>query len=310
MPTPRDVHVDAILSNISIAYTNDTYIGEQIFPAVKVDKQSDKYYIFDQEHWFRDEAKLRAPGGASEGGGFSLSTDTYFCQEFAWHDVLPDEVKRNADSILRIETAKVNFVTEKILLKIEREIASKVQTHGNWGNSTQLSGTSQWSDYDNSDPIADIETGIQTVQDATGQPVNTMVLSVAVWRKLRHHPQLLDRLAVTSLRTATLDTLKALVGVDKILVGSALYNSSNRGVTASYSHIWNKNVWLGHVSKSPARETPAAGYVFIWTENGQMRGIRRWRDERHHSDIIEGFTCFDPKVTGTNLGYVIRDSVA
>ena len=45
MPTVRDVHVDAVMSSISIAYRNAAYIGEQVFPRVPVAKKSDLYFV-------------------------------------------------------------------------------------------------------------------------------------------------------------------------------------------------------------------------------------------------------------------------
>ena len=61
-PTRNDVHLNAALTNISIAYKNPSYIAEQVFPVVRVQKQSDYYFIFDAGAWFRDEVQVRAPG--------------------------------------------------------------------------------------------------------------------------------------------------------------------------------------------------------------------------------------------------------
>ena len=314
-PTASDVHVDQILSNISIKYKNRLYIGEKIFPLVRSEKQSDKYYLFPLSEWFRDEAKKRAPGSASEGGGFPLSDDTFFCEERSFHTQLEDEVLKNADSVLRIEANKTDFVTEKILIRLERVVADMCFTAGNWSNSVTLSGTNQWSDYDNSDPIANLETGIDAVEDATGMPVNTIVIGKSVWRKIKHHPQLLDRLPSTGLKTATVATLRDLLqngdeAPIRIMVGNALYNNAKRGADDSLTQIWGKHVWLGHVAEAPARETPSAGYTFYWPVEGQIRGVRRWREEKIHSDIIEAFMNFDDKVVSADLGYVIRDAVA
>ncbi|NBO09074.1 MAG: hypothetical protein EBV30_06965, partial [Actinobacteria bacterium] len=62
-PTSGDVHVDAILTNISVAYIQEqaAYVASRIFPTVPVEKQSDKYFIYTKGDWFRDEAQLRAP---------------------------------------------------------------------------------------------------------------------------------------------------------------------------------------------------------------------------------------------------------
>ena len=37
------VHQDQILTNISLGFPNNGFVGEQLFPVVRVKKQSDKY---------------------------------------------------------------------------------------------------------------------------------------------------------------------------------------------------------------------------------------------------------------------------
>jgi len=44
-PTPRDAHLDSALTSVSIAYRNPTYIADQVFPTVGVNKQSDYYFV-------------------------------------------------------------------------------------------------------------------------------------------------------------------------------------------------------------------------------------------------------------------------
>ena len=61
----RDVHIDAMLTNLSIGYKNDLYIADQIAPIVPVRRQSDIIPKYDQSHWFRNQAAIRAPGTAS-----------------------------------------------------------------------------------------------------------------------------------------------------------------------------------------------------------------------------------------------------
>ena len=49
MPEVSQVHIDAALTNVSVAYRNPDYIADIIAPQVAVRKQSDKYYIYDAE---------------------------------------------------------------------------------------------------------------------------------------------------------------------------------------------------------------------------------------------------------------------
>ena len=61
-PTAQQVHIDQALTNIAIRYSNEKYVFDQIFPRVPVQKQTDKFFKFTKEHWFRDDAMPRAPG--------------------------------------------------------------------------------------------------------------------------------------------------------------------------------------------------------------------------------------------------------
>ena len=47
-PTLNDSHVDAILTNISVAYMQkqENFIAEKVFPNIPVDKKSDKYFVY------------------------------------------------------------------------------------------------------------------------------------------------------------------------------------------------------------------------------------------------------------------------
>ena len=100
MPTLHDVHIDGPLSNVSIAYRNETYLADQVFPILPVTKKSDKYFVFGREAWFRNVAAERAPGDAAKEIDYGITTASYNCVVKALAHVVPDEVRMNADSPL------------------------------------------------------------------------------------------------------------------------------------------------------------------------------------------------------------------
>jgi hypothetical protein len=288
---------------------------------VPVEKASDKYYIFDKAEWFRDTAKKRAPGTASDRHGFTLSNDNYFCEEYTEATTLTNEDRANADSILNLEAEKARFVTEKILLRYEIDVAALCTTNTNWGTNYSTP-TYAWDDYDNSDPLIDIENAKDQIEGNTGQPVNKMIIAYDVWKALKHHPALLERMPSTALKSASIDLLRNLTEIQEIHVAGGIKNTSASGATASYSRIWTEDVWMGHVASGPAKATPTALYGFVWPYSTQedsskianmgnkgIRGIRRWRDENIHSDVIEGYMNYDLKVVGTDLGYLLENVI-
>ena len=74
LPTASDVHVNAALSNISIAYMQEAsgFVADKVFPIVPVQRQGDRYFVYNRGDLLRSEAQLRAPGTESAGGGFRL----------------------------------------------------------------------------------------------------------------------------------------------------------------------------------------------------------------------------------------------
>ena len=77
MPTQNSVHLDKLLTNVSIAYLQnpDSFIAGRVFPVLPVSKQSDKYLYLDAADFNRDEMKVRADSSESAGGNFTYSND-------------------------------------------------------------------------------------------------------------------------------------------------------------------------------------------------------------------------------------------
>ena len=44
-PTHADMHIQGALANMSIAYRNESYISDQVFPNLTVRHQADKYWV-------------------------------------------------------------------------------------------------------------------------------------------------------------------------------------------------------------------------------------------------------------------------
>lgn len=321
MPQPvhTDLHVDALLTILSIAYMNEpsAYIADQAFPIVPVKKQSDKLAKYTQDYWFRNEAEIRAPAAEATGGGYEVDTsDTYFCDNYAFKDDIPDETRANYDAPFDPENDSVALVTEKLRLKREVAFATDFFTTGVWtatGSDSDYSGTatSQWSDYANSDPIGDVETAREAIYGGTAKEPNKLILGRAVWAKLKHHPDLVERIKYTQRAILTLDLVAALLEIEQILVGKAIYVTTEEGAsTQTYSYIFGKKMLMIYTPARPSLRTPSAGYTFHWNKFGGISYIRRLRDEKGQYDRIEGHTFFDQKSVSSTCGYLIDNVVA
>jgi hypothetical protein len=313
-PTANDVHIDAILTNISVAYIQDqnAFVASKVFPTIPVEKQSDKYFVYTKGDWFRDEAQLRAPATESAGSGYNLTTATYNTQVYAFHKDVDDQVRANADNPLNPDRDATSFITQRMLLRQEIQWASEFFTTSVWA--TDSTPTNLWNDYTASDPIGDVETAKATILTSTGFLPNTMVMGYDVFRQLRNHPDIVDRVKYTSAENVTEDILARFFGVDRILVARAVKNTGLEGAATSMSSIVGKNAALYYVAPSAGILTPSAGYQFAWRGvsdgMGANIGITRFRMPELRADRIEAQMAWDNKVIAADLGYFFSACVA
>lgn len=322
-PTISDVHVDAILTNISVAYMQkaENMIADKVFPVVPVDKKSDKYFTYDKNDWFRDEAQRRAPGTESAGGGYNLSTDTYSADVWAFHKDVDDQTLANADTPLNPLREAAEFVTSRLLLRREVQFISDFMTTGVWANEVTgvASGATtnqfiQWNNYTNSDPIEDIEKAKEQILSTTGYEGNTLVLGYQVFRQLKNHPDIVDRYKYTTSSVITEDMMARLFGVDRLLVAKSVRATNAEGLAGSYAFNFGKAANLLHVAPNPGLMTPSAGYIFAWTGVsgglGSTIGTSQFRMESLKAARIEAEVAFDNKVVAQDLGYFFGSAVA
>jgi hypothetical protein len=322
-PTLNDVHVDAILTNISVAYIQkqDNFIADKVFPVIPVDKKSDKYFVYTKNDWFRDEAQRRADSTESAGSGYNLTTGTYSTDVWAFHKDVGDQTVANSDAPLNPLREAAEFVTQRLLLRRELQFVSDFFTTGVWGTDiTGVSGTpstnqvKQWSDYTASDPINDIEAAKSSILSSTGIEANTLVLGYEVFRQLKNHPDLVDRIKYTSSQTITTDMLAAMFDIPRVMVAKAVKATNNEGATGAYGFAYGKGALLCNVAENPGVLTPSAGYQFSWTGVsaglGANIGTSSFRMESLKATRVEAEMAFQNKVIGADLGYFWNTIVA
>lgn len=306
-PTERQAHIDVGLSNVSIAYRNGSYIADQIFPVVPVPKATNKYWKFTKADWLRDEAFVRAPGTRARRAEYAISSEPYVCVEWALAKGVPDEVQDMADEPLRPLISATEFVTDKILMRVERDVLGEVFGNSKWSSSATPS--TLWSS-DSSDPLTDIETAVYTVAKSIGREPNIAVIGRGLWRYLKNHPDIADRIKYGGTPGApaaiTLSAVASLIGIQKFLVASGVYDSTQEGGTSSVGMIAGNHMWIGYVSPTPALDVPSAGYVFQY----KSREVSRFREDQERQDIVEARMSWDTVLTATDAGYLIKQAVA
>lgn len=307
-PTYQQYHTDLPLTNISIAYTPGEYISANVFPAVKVEKISGKYYNYDKSSWLRTEMAARAPGAkAVRTAGYPVSSSAYACVEIALATGIPDEDVDNSDAPLRPLEDKTRWLTEQAYLQIEVDVAAVAFGNSVWSGSATPS--TLWGNQ-TSTPLQDVEAAACAIRLTIGRSGLSGVLGYEVWSKLKHHAQVEERIKYGATPGApaviTLNAVAALMDLDSINVGTAIRNSAADGATDAIAPVWGKHFLVYYKPGSPSLYTPAAGYTFTY----RNREIRRFREDQERQDVVEISWHYVVKKTAADAGYLLKSVVS
>jgi hypothetical protein len=286
-------------------------VADQIFPRIPVTKQSNKYFIYSKDS-FRILDDARRPGARANEIDWTLSTDTYFCEGHALAQAIPDELRANADQAIDVDVDTTETLTDLLYLQREIVVAAKATDPTVVTQNTTLSGTSQWSDFTNADPIKAVEDQKTTIQKQVGQVPNSLLVSYPVFLALRNHPKIIERFKYAQVGIIQPDHLKSAFNVDSFLIGAAVKNTANEAAAEALDYVWGKNAILFCKPAAPGRRTVSLGYQFTWLFGANTDGflVKRYRDESRTADIVEVQLYYDAKVVAANAAYLWLSAVA
>ncbi len=307
MPLKNQLHVDQLLSNVSIKYSNRNFIASEMFPEVPVKHDSDLYRIFDRD--FRLPETIRSNKGMAKEATFDVTTGQYILEQHSLKDYVSDRDAENYDiSDLRADTTE--YLTDKILLRMESSVAqlfvnqtSSGNTNASWSQFHSLSTAQQWSlDTVTSNPIPQMDTAATVILEGSGQVANYAMLPHRCLIAAKNHHSVIDRIKYTS-ADITPAMIAGLFDVPQLLVGKAVVDTAAKGLTASISPVWGDNVFVGYKPDKASPLVPSAGYIF----RNNIPMTKRWRVEERQSDAIEVNVHYQAKVVASLSGYLLKD---
>ena len=322
--TPSNVHIDAPLSNLTLAYVQEqtNFVADKVFPVVGVQRQSDKYYIYDRANMNRSgDVKKLAPRTEVNRIGLALSNDSYYADVYGLGMDFDEQTLANEDAMLEIRSAGAQTLVNRVLIEREEQFASSFFAAGIWG--TDNTPSNLWSDYTNSTPITDVTTARRTMQlKSGGFKPNTMVIGKEVRDILINHPDVLARLnggaTVTNTALITDAKLAEIFEVENFYVMEAVKNGAAEGLAEANAFIGGKNALLVHTPRTSGLMTPAAGLTFAWNNIPSVNNlgitVESFSDDalkrQQVAEHIQVKMAYDMKVVGADLGYFFEDVVA
>lgn len=299
------------LTAVAVRYRNARFIADSVSPRLLVGSQTFKYW----RHTLGDDFSIPDTRVGRRGRPaeieFSATEVSASTVDYGLDDPVPqadiENAPANHDPLMRATEG----VTDLILLDRERRVANQVFASATYAstNRTTLSGTSQWSDFTNSDPIDAIGAAI----DVPVIRPNVGVIGRAAFSKLRAHPKIVKAVQGNSgdAGRATAQQIADLFELEELLVGEAWVNSAKRGQSASLARVWGKHMAL--IFRDAQANASGNRASFAWTaqwgtriagaipdSNIGLRGGQRVRVGESVSEVI----------SANDLGYLMINVVA
>lgn len=262
------------LTAIAVGFKNPdaALIADQVLPRVPT-AETFKYTVYNTAQAYtvpQTQVGRRSEPNIVTFGGSDV-TETV--SDFALDDPIPQRDIDAFNSMPKpasggpIEPTVLSTMMLSSLIDLAREIrvAAVVNNTANYDTNkvTALSGTSQWSDYVNSDPLSAI---LGALDQCLVRP-DTLTLSQDVWTVLRQHPKIVQAIYKTyqGAGTVTKQMLAEILEIRQVLVGSGWVNTARRGQAPAIQRVWGSNASLTYSSPGAAGMfQPVWGWTATW----------------------------------------------
>jgi hypothetical protein len=204
---------------------------------------------------------------------------------------------------LATRSLNLNMAVSELRLEYDQSVLAR--NAANYGsNGVALSGTNQWSDYANSNPIGDVKAGKEAIRSATGVYPNVIEIPALVMPVLTEHPKILDKIKYTQTATVTAELLARLFEVDKVIVGKAI-GFDDAGASIDF---WGTDVILAYVPQvASTMEEPSYGYTYT-LEGNPLVEVPYWEEQTKSWVYGVGYERA-PVLSGISSGYLIQSVI-
>jgi hypothetical protein len=311
LPSVAPFQILPELQAIAIAYSNNKLIADLVLPRIRpVGKQAFAWMQFAlQDGFYIPDTKVGRKSQPNQ-VEFSATLQNAQTQDYFLEDPIPWSDIENAPENFDPRTHSTEMIMYLIQLDRERRVSNLVFNANTYPASNQvtLSGTSQFSDYVNSDPV----TAIKAAMDAMVMRPNKMVIGRPAWSVLQSHPDILKAVYrnLGDAGNATAQEVAEVLELDQIIVGEAWMDSSKQGQNPTLARLWGKNLALIYQGEL---FTNTSGVTFGYTVPWGVPMAGGWEDKNigpRGGVVVRAGESVEEVIAAPLCGYLMQNVVA
>jgi hypothetical protein len=287
-------------------------VADQVAPSFDVIKRTGTFGVIPRETWMQRVNTKRAPKAETSESGFGIESDNFQLVEYA-HKGFTDEVEaENFEDWVDAEEVETQRVARTIEMDREFDVAAAYfnETTFPAAGTTGVTLVTPW-DAAAATPLDEFNTGRLAIQDNYGVDPNTLIITTYTYVKFSLVTQiknaLTDTYGPTKPGLIPLDKLKAIFGIDQIIVAGGMYNTANEGQNGSFSRIWNDDyAWLGRIEGGKDLKAPQAARWFRY--KGKDVNIDSWQQNDPPGTWVRARRHGVVKMMATPVGYLFKNT--
>jgi hypothetical protein len=305
----RPFPINPVLTAVALAYRNPdvALIADQVLPLTPT-AQEFKWLKYDLASGYTvPDTKVGRKSSPTE-VEFNATEQIDKCVDYGLDDFIPNEDIDADNQGIDPRGTATGYLTNLIMLAREIRVANAVFNAANYTNTVTLSGTGQYSDGANSDPVA----GIGDILDVPIYRPNIAVFGQAAWTKTRRHPKLVQAIKGTAQGAGMVSRQEFadFFELNEVLVGAGFVNTAKKGQTVANSRVWGKHIAFLYRDRAAG---PQAGVTFGFTAQwgGRIAGnLNEQKRGLTGGEIVRVGERVKEVIAAPDMGYFVQNAVA
>ena len=319
----RPFPVSAVLTAIAVGFRNTSTvrIADQVLPRQGVGGEKFKWTEYPISEAFNTPDARVGRKGRVQQLEFSGTEKESAVEDFGFDAPIPySDIEAAAKaralglSAIDPETHAVQMITDTLENCREARVAGLIHNPATYAADKRvtLSGTSQFSDYANSDPISVIKTGMEST---LVYAPNTMVMGRPVWSKLSSHPKIVNAVKGGTQTSGLISREQFLElfsgeGIQDLLIGDAMVNTAKPGQPVNLQRAWGKHIAMLHLNSMASIEQGGITFGTTADYGGRIAGRIEDKDIGLQGGVrVRTGERVKELIIAKDVGYFIQNAV-
>lgn len=266
-----------------------SFIATEVLPERQVAQLTAKLPVITRENYNRTE-NASSNGAAANRINLAIGETDYVCTKKRLEIALTDDDRSNYADDFDAELESVQLIKTKMMLEREAEAAAALF------NTTTFTGSDLFTDVSGapwdaaaSDAIGHVLAAMEKIRKNCGYRPNALVIGEATLVNLLGNTGIKNRFPGAPLVTRAMieQAMIAIFGLERLIVGSVVYNGAKEGQTWAGTDLWGDDYAMVCRINQGSTVSGGLGRTLVWNGFNTMDMVTQYREEQIHADIFD-----------------------